>query len=203
MVKKLLIFAAGVGVGVFGSYFYFEKKFQKEISEKKALDEERAKWAEERKESVDEEPTDIPEEEEEEVVPRKAKVTQKPLKDLAKDTMEEIIQENGYSSPATQENKTDPDEIEIIAPEEFGNQGYSEIELTYYADGTLADDEDDPMDSAEIIEMVGPYAISNIGKFVDDAVHVRNNAKQIDFEILRDERNYEDVVRPRRPGRSS
>ena len=202
MVKKLLIFAAGVGVGVFGSYFYFEKKFQKEISEKKSLDEERAKWAEERKEAVDEEPTDISEEEEE-VVPRKAKVTQKPLKDLAKDTMEEIIQENGYSSPATQESKTNLEAIEIIAPEEFGNAGYSEIELTYYADGTLADDEDDPMDSAEIIEMVGPYAISNIGKFVDDAVHVRNNEKQIDFEILRDERNYEDVVRPRRPGRSS
>lgn len=95
------------------------------------------------------------------------------------------------------EEKYTPDEPEesvdyaIIAESEFGEQDdYDCITLTYYADGVLTDDEDDVMTDYEHI----------VGNFEDyyekdsDVVYVRNDARRVYYEIVRDDRDYREVV---------
>lgn len=83
----------------------------------------------------------------------------------------------------------------IISPDEFGEQeGYDEISLTYYADKTLADDHDHPMDDNEIEETVGKESLRHFGDYEPDSVFVRNDRLKVDYEILMDQRTYEQVL---------
>lgn len=80
----------------------------------------------------------------------------------------------------------------VIPPEEFGEiYGYDEINLTFYADGTLTDDMDNPVN---IKDTVGHAALGCFGQYEDDAVHVRNDRRKADYEVLMDVRRYSDVV---------
>ena len=81
----------------------------------------------------------------------------------------------------------------VISPEEFGDlDDYETISLTYYADNVLADDMDEIVDDPE--EVVGLDSLERFGEYEEDSVHVRNDEKHCDYEILRDLRNYADVV---------
>lgn len=83
----------------------------------------------------------------------------------------------------------------IISPDEFGEQdGYDEISLTYYADKTLTDDHDHPMDDDEIEETVGKDSLLHFGEYEPDSVFVRNDRLKVDYEILMDQRTYAQVL---------
>lgn len=74
---------------------------------------------------------------------------------------------------------------EIIEPDEFG--GLDEYEtsfLTYYADGVLAYDSDGTVED-DILDAIGPSALGMIGKFMPDAIHVRNHKRHKDYEVLK------------------
>ncbi len=87
--------------------------------------------------------------------------------------------------PAQPEN---PGEIPyVISPDEF--EGYTPISLTYFADGVLADEYGVIVDDVE--EIVGD-ALNHFGEYEEDSVFVRNDDKRCDYEILRDERKYEE-----------
>lgn len=78
----------------------------------------------------------------------------------------------------------------VIKPEEFGEiEGYSTISLSYYADGILADENDDIVDSPE--DTVGTDFLNHFGEYEYDSVYIRNDAKLCDYEILKDLRKYE------------
>lgn len=78
----------------------------------------------------------------------------------------------------------------VIPPEEFDElDGYSPISLTYFADGVLSDEYGVIVDDPE--EIVGD-GLNHFGEYEDDSVFVRNDAKRCDYEILRDERTYEE-----------
>lgn len=80
----------------------------------------------------------------------------------------------------------------VITPEEFGeNEDYTKISLSYFADGVLADDNNEEVDDVE--EIIGD-ALSHFGEYEEDAVFVRNDAKKCDYEILMDARKHEDVL---------
>lgn len=79
----------------------------------------------------------------------------------------------------------------VISPEEFGDCGYDTISLTYFADGVVADDFDEPIEDVE--DLIGPDALDSFGEFEDDSVFVRNDEKQCDYEILLDVRNHADI----------
>jgi hypothetical protein len=86
----------------------------------------------------------------------------------------------------------------VIPPNEFGEcDGYDEISLVYYADGVLTDDNDVPVEDVD--RTVGVDSLTHFGEYEDDSVHVRNDELKADFEILRDLRNYADVVNRPRP----
>ncbi len=84
----------------------------------------------------------------------------------------------------------------IITPEEFaGNFEYDTIEITYFADGVLADENNEPIE--DIDNTVGSEAVRHFGEYEPDSVYVRNERLKCDYEILRDERRYADIKRPK------
>lgn len=85
--------------------------------------------------------------------------------------------------------------IRVIPPEEFGDlDEYDKVSLTYYADGTLADEKDRPMSSEDISETVGRDAVTHFGEYEDDSVFVRNDNLRVDYEILADKRTYKELL---------
>jgi hypothetical protein len=80
----------------------------------------------------------------------------------------------------------------VISPAEFDTEDdYEVYSLTYYADGVLADEQNNPIEDVD--NMVGRDSLNHFGEYEDDSVHVRNDAMKCDFEILRDLSNYSDV----------
>ncbi len=89
----------------------------------------------------------------------------------------------------------------VILPEEFGTEeDYELIDLTYFSDGVLTDDWDNPIEDVE--DMVGLESLDHIGEYAEDTIHVRNEKYKADFEITLDEREYSEVLasRPRHLG---
>ncbi|MBR6322276.1 MAG: hypothetical protein IKR59_05365 [Lachnospiraceae bacterium] len=97
----------------------------------------------------------------------------------------------------TEEKKPAPvQEPHIISPEEFGDQDeYDEISLTYYADGTVTDDNDRAMSEDEVEETIGKESLTHFGEYEDDSIFVRNDRLKADYEVLMDQRSYADVLR--------
>lgn len=101
--------------------------------------------------------------------------------------------ENGYTNEITEQTDSKPF---VIPPEDFGEDEDFETEsLTYYADGVLTDDFDNPIE--DIDGLIGKDALTTFGRYEDDSVFVRNIKHRTDYEILKDERKYSDVIAQR------
>ena len=82
----------------------------------------------------------------------------------------------------------------VITPDEFGElDGYNTVSLTYFKDGIIADDCNEIIDNAE--DIIGIDPLTHFGEYEDDSVFVRNDMNKNDYEILRDQRNYSDVIK--------
>ena len=79
----------------------------------------------------------------------------------------------------------------VISPDDYDENGYETESLTYYADGVLTDSYDVVIDDVD--DLVGLESLEHFGEYEDDSVFVRNDDRQIDYEILKDYRNYYDV----------
>ena len=81
----------------------------------------------------------------------------------------------------------------VIPPEEYGEKdNFSQISFTLYADGILADEDDRPVEDIE--NTVGKESLSHVGEYEQDAVHIRNERLGCDYEVLVDQRTYEEVL---------
>lgn len=88
----------------------------------------------------------------------------------------------------------EPDGPYVIPPEDFGDEEeYERITLTYYSDNVLADDNDQRI--VDIENIVGYDALESFGEYEDDAVHVINDRLRSYFEILKDERTYDEALK--------
>lgn len=82
----------------------------------------------------------------------------------------------------------------VISPYDFGElDGYSQVELTYYADGTIEDEDYNIVTEADVDELIGRDSLYTFGEYEDDAVFVRNERLRADFQILKDYRTYEEA----------
>lgn len=80
----------------------------------------------------------------------------------------------------------------VISPYDFGEEdGYNQVELTYYADNILEDEDYNIVTNAE--ELIGPKALYTFGEYEDDSVFVRNEYLMTDFQILKDYRTYSEA----------
>ena len=182
--SNVLLFTAGVAVGSLVTWRYFKSKYEvveDEIEEKI------------------EEPEGESEEDDPEVLESKMSYKKPPLKEYVK-----MVEDNGYMP------KTHTEEVEeeiangewgdkdvyepfIIRPDEYGElHAYETLSLNYYADGVLTDELDNPIEDVE--SLVPADFADHFGEYDDNAVFVRNDNLECDYEILRDLRKFTDVV---------
>ena len=161
-VRDLLIFIAGVGVGIGASYNLIKKKHDEILEEEIASVKET--YSKYNKES--DEVTEEKEPEPEEIA-------------SVKEKYEKLTKE--YSE--LNEDSCTNSEIYEISYDDFGEEGYEEIELTYYIDDeTLTDDADEPMEELDIISSIGSIDILN-GCKDGEYIYIRNEEKEIDYSI--------------------
>lgn len=81
----------------------------------------------------------------------------------------------------------------VITPGDFGDGNFDhELHcLTYYSDGILANDW---WVTFDIDETIGQDSLEHFGDHAEDIVHVRNERLKADYEVVRDYRNYADVL---------
>lgn len=108
------------------------------------------------------------------------------VEEAEKKANEIIIEKNGYDKGTVVPN------IYTISPDEFGEEDdYKIVGLTYFSgDDKLVDDNGDLVD---VDSTVGVNSLTLFGEYVDDAVYVRNEDTQTDYEILLDVREYLEV----------
>lgn len=110
----------------------------------------------------------------------------------------EILTTEGYVNSDDKEEKGETSMRNtpyIISPDDYGNEdGYDCESLTYYADGILTDDWDNPIENVD--EIVGSESLKHFGENKDDedTVYVRNDTLKRDYEILRDVCKYSDII---------
>lgn len=162
-VKELVIFALGCAVGSYATYKLISSKHEKMVQEE--IESIRTTFAN-RKPTVKTEEVEPPSEEE---VLEYANLAQKYTKN-------EVGRSQSVVKPY------------VISPEEFGEyQDYEQIELIYYANGFLVDDQDEEVDDYSIVP---DDFVEHFGEYEDDSVFVRNDELRCDYEILLSMKRY-------------
>lgn len=117
-------------------------------------------------------------------------VTKPSSKPTLADYAKRIKEYTNYSDVEKEEKNSDKKVSPyVISPDEYGeDEDYDQKELTYYADGILADEDDEILNADEVL---GKGSIDHMGEYEDDALHVKNESLKIYYEILVDERSYE------------
>lgn len=194
-------FVAGAAAGAFGAYYILRKRYEEYVQEEVDSVKE-VFYARLREELKDEDVEDIFETE----------VEEEPAVEEKKDETERTRYATFYSSDAVVSNGDEPAEIYIppideaddkpypITPLEFAeNDIYTRVTLTRYADGILADDENQPIE--DIPGTVGADYADHIGEYEEGAAYIRNDARRCDYEILVDELDYADALGKEDPKR--
>lgn len=176
MSKKSLIvgFAIGAVTGSIAAWHFLNKKYEQLVQEE----------IESVKAAFERYYTEV-----ENIIIEKPVVEETTVSKEEKEEYKEVVAETSYSSCDLTNGCSDP---YVITPEELGGeQGeYNVLSLTYFSDGVLADDRGEVINIANAI---GEEALEHFGIYEDDAVHVRNESWNTDFEIFLDERKYTEV----------
>ena len=186
--SNVLIFAVGAAIGSAVTYYFVKTKYEQIAQDE--IDSVKAEFAkhvyvgpQDSDEAKNIEQGDIPEEEPEDGLTQEyAGIVKK-------------LGYHNYSDVEPVNIKTDKNDISeesaarVITPEEFGEEDYKIVELTYWADGVLTDTRNKPIQDVE--GLIGD-SLKRFGEYEPDALHVRNDEKKIDFEIVRDLKRYSD-----------
>lgn len=176
--SSVIIFCGGVFIGGFLMWDFFKTKYEKIADEEIASVKETFEHRESR--------------------PDKNYKVEEELK--GNDAYVNIIDSNSYrnySNTTIETNKkggTADMELNhpyVITPEQYeDNVDYTKVSLTWYSDEVLEDDWGNVLDPDDVI---GRDALATFGQYEDDSVFVRDDDEQIDYEVLRDTRSYEET----------
>lgn len=186
-----IIFAAGVGIGVSGTYFALKKKLKEKYDEK--LSEEILKVREIYKQNnVSSEPAFL-EVNSEEVTESPKRTFEEALVQEYEDAVQTYISERKEDTEVTRPEKEEKRDVDvyIIAPEEFDeNDDYDSFYMTLFSDGILADDCFDKVEDPE--RLLGddwkPYLEEAT------AAYFRNDDIHSDIEVVRDLRTFKEAA---------
>ena len=132
----------------------------------------------------------------------------KNVETVVEDTVEFTDEERDeYVNISQSQSYVSPDDLQtlaydkpyVVSPYEFGElEDYDRFTLTYYADGFVTDENDCLLEDIE--NHIGFESLSHFGEYSEDpdTVYVRNDRLKCDYEILRDERKYEDILNGKR-----
>lgn len=189
---NVLMFAAGAAIGSAVTWKFVKTKYEQIVQEE--LESIREAFSE--KDSDDQEETDDRDDEEgRQEKPRQINWSE--LEDLnEEDDKPNDLKEYGalVSNYTSEEGGSTilVKEPYVISPYDFGElDDFHQIELTYYADDILEDDEGNIV--KDVDELIGSKALYTFGEYEDDAVFVRNERLRTDFQILKDYRTFADA----------
>ena len=191
---KALYFALGVTVGAGASWYFWKEYHRKRADEEiQSVKEAFAPKKAEKEKSE----TKAPQMTAEQIAYEKER--QSKLQDYRA-----LVRESGYQTRTSPKDLLEDDPNEqtpgdsvtkpyVIKPEEFDTlDNYDAVCYTYYADGVLVDEDEDPREIPEIATSIGLDFASHFGDYDEDSVHIRNDLRHIDYEIVRDLRKYGD-----------
>lgn len=191
MSTNMFIFAVGAAIGSAVAWLYAKKYYERIANEEiESMKEWLARRVEEQEKEEEPEP----------FIQNPYTPSAKPdLKDYASKVAD--LGYTDYSRRTEKKEETDDEEevddtddyIYVIKPEIFGEEDYEEVSLTYYADGVLTDEQDNPIE--DVASMVGADYASHFGEYEDDSVFIRNDRLRTDFEILADQRKYSNLAK--------
>ena len=100
---------------------------------------------------------------------------------------------NVFDDTMPSEPEVKHDDPYVIDPTEYGEfSEYEQRELTYYKDGVICENDTDMIDQYDIF---GDLDVGDhFGEYENDRVFVRDDRRQVDYEILRDERTFMEVL---------
>ena len=178
--KNVLWFLAGLGIGSVITWKITENYYRQIANEEIESVVNRFKELEDRFKKDDEEIENIDIDEDE---------------DKDKNEYNEIVRNykpnNKYEEAKLREDEKDLVGPYVISPEEFGENDYEIKSLTLYSDGTLVDNEDHTVAVPE--HVLGEKALDHIGEYEDDAVHVRDDMNQIDYEVIKVDKTFKEA----------
>ena len=172
-VKDIIVFALGVGVGIGASYKFISDKLTAKHEEAIAKEKESIKktYSEYygKNESKDNKKTEEAKEKKD-----------KKVEDNIVEKYEELAAEYGeeVASTVTESVK---DVVYEITDDEYGEIGYEELDLFYYRNGVLTDDNDEIMEDVEIATSIGSTDILDNRKSDGTYCYIRNDELQIDY----------------------
>lgn len=115
---------------------------------------------------------------------------------------EKVSEENNENNEEGGKRDEDEDDLGfpyikgpyVISANDFNSSppGYNAQSLDYFADGVLADGWGVILD---IEETIGEESLEHFGDEQDDILYVRNERNEIDYEIARDPRTYDEARR--------
>ena len=177
--SKVLIFAAGAAIGSVATWTILKKQYEDRVQEEVESVRESLSLLKTANDEHQDEEKGEPVMYEPKVVPKKSSLA------------DYKAQLDMYKAAIPVEETVITGEPYVIPPEDFGEADYNLVSYTYYADGVLADDMDNPV--TDIEGTVGKDSLTRFGEFEEDSVFVRNDALKNDYEILLDERKYADI----------
>ena len=189
-VKGLLLFVAGATIGGLVTYKMVKKDEEERIHEQ----------VEEIRDAIHKANGILTEEEAEDDAPSNFAPGSIPAKPEIEEVIK-MVKEKKYvdysdmsktTDDTTEDYEDSESSIYVIPPDRYDEfEDYDAIELVYYADGQLCDENDEPIGDAE--SKVGKNFADHFGDFEPDAVHIRNENLKVDYEICMDERSYHDI----------
>ena len=185
--KNVLIFLGGAGIGAAVTWKLVEKYYKDLADEEIASVVETFKAREAEINSVKNDSLKEEKVELESSVEKKEKLHYDNTIDAMRYASENIkdLEENLINPKDTTKK---PQDIEVIPPEEFGNEeGFDSRSWTYYEDEVLVDEYDTVVENPESI--IGD-ALKHFGEYEDDSVYVRNAIEKCDYEILKSEKEF-------------
>lgn len=166
IISKVAIFAIGAAAGSIATYKLAREKYEQAVKE----------WVEE----LNLEITDI----------LGSSTDEKDSSNCEREEYTSKISELNYDRCKEEESMNNTPYI--IPPEEFGMlDDYDTVSLNYFkAKDILTDDWDNPIENVEAL--VGKGFEEHFGEYEDDAVFIRNDRTETDYEILLDPRGCTD-----------
>lgn len=178
--RNFFVFAVGAAIGSAATWYFVKTKYERIANEE--IESVKEAFSHKKSESKEEPESDS-------------------SSDMA--TYEKVLGNLNYTNYPEVTNDNDEKGVEemtekkkgpyVISPDEFGNiPEYDAVSLNYYSDGVLANDWDEIIEDVD--DVVGEESLTHFGEYEADSVFVRNDDAATDYEILRDLRNYWDVV---------
>lgn len=195
--SNLIVFAVGAAIGSAVTWKFVKTKYEK------IADDEIENMREYFKDRYEEDSHSEPASDDEEDDEIEAGYT-KDKPDI-REYYENVVKDAGYTDytnkkadsgvvePDSYREEEDMQKPYVIPPDEFGDCDYDTISLTYYADGVLTDELDEPVEDVD--DVVGYESLDHFGEWEDDSVFVRNDRLEADYEILLDMRKFSDLAK--------